>query len=168
MYLLRGQEHVDYHGVLNTQCLTATDETFRGIVGDKASAVFNGRIHIHPDAQKTWAELSNKNLLTSNGGSKYQTRQIYADDVGVRTVLPWRSWMVCCTICEPGESADEALVLLSYGFINALVKSKGLSHCDYLKPRLADYFGVSAVDSDDVGLCGRSVSARAACYQINL
>ena len=52
-----------------------------------------------------------------------------------------------------GIPADEALVLLSYGFINALVEKQRLESLrDYLKPRLADYFGAAlAVDSDDAG-----------------
>ena len=52
-----------------------------------------------------------------------------------------------------GIPADEALVLLSYGFINARVEKQRLESLrDYLKPRLADYFGADlAVDSDDAG-----------------
>jgi len=75
---------VDYHTCIEhavPHC--TTDETFRGIIGDKARAVFNGRIHIHPDAQKTRAELSNKNLLTS-ASAEVNTKpelEIYADDV---------------------------------------------------------------------------------------
>ena len=59
IYLLRNSEHVDYHSCIEhavPHC--TTDEVFRGIIGDEACAVFNGRIHIHPDAQKTRAELS--------------------------------------------------------------------------------------------------------------
>ena len=51
IYLLRGSEHVDYHSCIEhavPHC--TTDEVFRGIIGDEARAVFNGRIHIHPDA----------------------------------------------------------------------------------------------------------------------
>ena len=84
IYLPRGSEHVDYHTCVEhmvPHC--TTDEVFRGIVADKARAVFNGRIHIHPDAQKTRAELSNKNLLTS-AAAEVDTKpelEIYADDV---------------------------------------------------------------------------------------
>ena len=50
-----------------------------------------------------------------------------------------------------GIPADEARVLLSYGFINALVEKQRLDSLrDFLKPLLADYFGAAlAVGSDD-------------------
>ena len=61
VYLPRGKEHIDYHTTLEHAVPHCTSqEVFRGIVGDRAKAVFNGRIHIHKDAQKTLAELSNK------------------------------------------------------------------------------------------------------------
>ena len=135
MYLLRGQEHVDYHTCIEhavPHC--TTDETFRGIVGDKASAVFNGGIHIHPDAQKTRAELSNKNLLTS-ATAEVNTKpelEIYADDVQCAhgaTVAQLDESMLHY-LRTRGIPADEALVLLSYGFINALVEKQGLSPCE--------------------------------------
>ena len=158
MYLLRGQEHVDYHTCIEHAVPHCTsDETFRGIVGDKASAVFNGRIHIHPDAQKTRAELSNKNLLTS-ATAEVNTKpelEIYADDVQCAhgaTVAQLDESMLHY-LRTRGIPAHEALVLLSYGFINALVEKQRLESLrDYLKPLLADYFGAAlAVDSDDAG-----------------
>ena len=84
VYLPRGDEHIDYHTTIEhavSHC--SSDEIFRGIVADRATAVFNGRIHIHPDAQKTRAELSNKNLLTSTEAEVNTKRelQIYADGV---------------------------------------------------------------------------------------
>lgn len=150
IYLLRGNEHVDYHTCIEhaaPHC--TTDETFRGIIGDKARAVFNGRIHIHPDAQKTRAELSNKNLLTS-ATAEVNTKpelEIYADDVQCAhgaTVAQLDDAMLHY-LRTRGIPEDEALVLLSYGFINALVETQALDALrDYLKPLLADYFGTTA------------------------
>lgn len=150
IYLLRGNEHVDYHTCIEhavPHC--TTDETFRGIIGDKARAVFNGRIHIHPDAQKTRAELSNKNLLTS-ASAEVNTKpelEIYADDVQCAhgaTVAQLDDAMLHY-LRTRGIPEEEALVLLSYGFINALVETQALDSLrDYLKPLLADYFGATA------------------------
>ena len=123
-----------------------TDETFRGIVGGKARGVFNGRIHIHPDAQKTRAELSNKNLLTS-ATAEVNTKpelEIYADDVQCAhgaTVAQLDESMLHY-LQTRGIPADDALVLLSYAFINALVEKQRLEPLRaYLKPMLANYFG---------------------------
>ena len=158
IYLLRGKEHVDYHTCIEhavPHC--TTDETFRGIVGDKARAVFNGRIHIHPDAQKTRAELSNKNLLTS-ATAEVNTKpelEIYADDVQCAhgaTVAQLDDAMLHYMRTR-GVPEDEALVLLSYGFINSLVETQALDALrDYLKPLLADYFGASANADTNTGL----------------
>lgn len=147
MYLLCGQEHMDYHTCIEhaaPHC--STDETFRGIVGDKAKGIFNGRIHIHPDAQKTRAELSNKNLLTS-ATAEVNTKpelEIYADDVQCAhgATVAQLDESVLHYLQTRGIPADKALVLLSYGFINALVEKQRLESLRvYLKPLLANYFG---------------------------
>ena len=146
IYLLRGAEHVDYHTCIEhavPHC--TTDEVFRGIIGDEASAVFNGRIHIHPDAQKTRAELSNKNLLTSHS-AEINTKpelEIYADDVACAhgaTVAQLDEGMLHY-LRTRGINRDEAEVMLSYGFINELVEELKLESVqDYLRPILAARF----------------------------
>ena len=157
IYLLRGNEHIDYHTCIEhavPHC--TTDETFRGIIGDKARAVFNGRIHIHPDAQKTHAQLSNKNLLT-NATAEVNTKpelEIYADDVQCAhgaTIAQLDDAMLHY-LRTRGIPEDEALVLLSYGFINALVETQALDALrDYLKPLLADYFGATSESASEQG-----------------
>ena len=144
IYLLRGNEHVDYHTTIEhavPHC--TTDEVFRGIIGDEASAVFNGRIHIHLDAQKTRAELSNKNLLTSTS-AEVNTKpelEIYADDVQCAhgaTVAQLDEGMLHY-LRTRGVDKDEARVMLSYGFINELVE--GLDNealQSFLQPLLAE------------------------------
>src|SRR5690606_32679545 len=84
LYLPRNNQMVDYHTNIR-HCVPhcTSSEVFRGIIADSARAIFNGRIHIYPDAQKTLAELSNRNLLTSNK-AEVDTKpelEIYADDV---------------------------------------------------------------------------------------
>ncbi len=80
----RHQQTIDNHICMQhiaPNC--SSNEVFRGLVDDQANAVFNGRIHIHPNAQKTLAELSNKNLLLSSTAT-INTKpelEIYADDV---------------------------------------------------------------------------------------
>ena len=143
IYLLRGSEHVDYHSCIEhavPHC--TTDEVFRGIIGDEARAVFNGRIHIHPDAQKTRAELSNKNLLTSTS-AEINTKpelEIYADDVQCAhgaTVAQLDEGMLHY-LRTRGVARDEAEVMLSYGFINELVEAlDNQALKDFLHPILA-------------------------------
>ncbi|EMI58422.1 Fe-S cluster assembly protein SufD [Rhodopirellula sallentina] len=60
-----------------------TYELYKGILDDKAKGVFNGKIFVHQDAQKTDAKQSNQALLLSDDAvvnTKPQL-EIYADDV---------------------------------------------------------------------------------------
>lgn len=146
VYLPRHSQHVDYHTTIEhavPHCTTS--EIFRGIVSDRARAVFNGRIHIHEDAQKTKAELSNKNLLTSNK-AEVDTKpelEIYADDVQCAhgaTVAQLEEESLYY-LCSRGIPRKEAEVMLSFGFINELVDK--IDHQpvrDYLRPILAALF----------------------------
>jgi Fe-S cluster assembly protein SufD len=58
-------------------------EYFNGILADKSKGVFHGRILVRPDAQKTDAKQTNKNLLLSDDATANTKPQleIYADDV---------------------------------------------------------------------------------------
>jgi Fe-S cluster assembly protein SufD len=146
IYLLRKQEHVDYHTCIehaSPHC--TTDEIFRGIIGDSARAVFNGRIHIHPDAQKTRAELSNRNLLTS-AQAEINTKpelEIYADDVQCAhgATIAQLDAETMHYLQTRGVSREEAEIMLSYGFINEVIDGIALESLrDYLRPLLAKRF----------------------------
>jgi Iron-regulated ABC transporter permease protein SufD len=53
VYLTRNSQHIDYHTCIEHAVPRCTsNESFRGIISDSSRAVFNGRIHIHPQAQK--------------------------------------------------------------------------------------------------------------------
>jgi Fe-S cluster assembly protein SufD len=56
---------------------------YKGIIGGKAQGVFNGKIFVRKDAQKTNAYQSNKNILLTDDASMYAKPQleIFADDV---------------------------------------------------------------------------------------
>lgn len=146
IYLPRGQEQIDYHTCIEHVVPHCTSsETFRGIIGDQAKAIFNGRIHIHPDAQKTRAELSNKNLLTSHE-AEVNTKpelEIYADDVQCAhgATVAQMDATALHYLRTRGVPRAEAEVMLSYGFINELVEAVGCDGVrDFLKPLLARRF----------------------------
>ncbi len=146
IYLPRGTETVDYHTCIEHSVPHCTSrERFRGIIADEATAVFNGRIHIHPDAQKTRAELSNKNLLTSNK-AEINTKpelEIYADDVQCAhgATVAQLDPLTLHYLRTRGVPRDEAEVMLSYGFINELVEAVAEPALqEFLKPLLANRF----------------------------
>jgi Fe-S cluster assembly protein SufD len=147
IYLPRHDQQIDYHtSIEHAVPRCTTNETFRGIIGDNARAVFNGRIHIHPNAQKSDARLSNKNLLTSLT-AEVDTKpelEIYADDVQCAhgaTVSQVDDEAVYYLLSR-GISRTQAEVMLSNGFINELVDQIQLTPiADFIRPRIAHIFG---------------------------
>ncbi len=84
LYLARGSQHVDHQmRVDHAKPNCHSYELFKGILEDRARAVFNGRIYVHQDAQKTDAKQSNRNLLLSKEALVHSNPQleIFADDV---------------------------------------------------------------------------------------
>jgi Fe-S cluster assembly protein SufD len=84
LYLLDKEQHVDNQVYIEHIAPdTKSFEQFKGIMDDNASAVFNGYIHVHRDAQKTEAFQSNKNILLTDTASinAKPFLEIYADDV---------------------------------------------------------------------------------------
>jgi Fe-S cluster assembly protein SufD len=84
LYLAGDRQVMDHHlDVDHAVPSCASREDFKGILYGKGRAVFDGRIHVAPDAQKTDAHLSNKNLLLSRN-AEVDTKpqlEIFADDV---------------------------------------------------------------------------------------
>ncbi len=146
LYLPRDGEHVDVHSCIEHQLPNCTsNEVFRGIMAGKSTTVFNGRIHIHQDAQKTLAELSNKNLLLSPDAEVYTKPEleIYADDVRCAhgATVAQIDELALYYMQSRGISRDDAELMLSYGFINELVEQIELEPlAEFLKPVLQSVF----------------------------
>lgn len=84
LYLAADKQHIDFHTQINHIALHCTSrELYKGIITDRARGVFNGKIQVFPQAQKTDAQLTNQNLLLSRH-AEIDTKpelEIYADDV---------------------------------------------------------------------------------------
>jgi Fe-S cluster assembly protein SufD len=84
LYVADGDQLVDTHTLIDhamPHC--PSHEVYRGILSGRAKAVFNGKIIVRPDAQKTDAKQTNKALLLS-GDATINTKpqlEIFADDV---------------------------------------------------------------------------------------
>jgi Fe-S cluster assembly protein SufD len=84
LYLVRGEQHVDTQmRVDHLAAHCGSHELYKGILDGRARGVFNGRIHVHPGAQKTDAKQTNRNLLLSRQALVNTNPQleIFADDV---------------------------------------------------------------------------------------
>ena len=103
LYLLKGNTHTDNHTLIdNKQPGCFSNQLYKGIADDSSTAVFNGRIMVQPDAQKTNAYQSNKNILISENATINAKPQleIFADDVK------------CSHGCTVGQLDQEALFYL--------------------------------------------------------
>jgi len=84
LFVARGTQHVDNHTrIEHRKPNCESHELYKGILDDRASGVFCGRIHVFEDAQKTDAFQASANLLLSDEAEVDSQPQleIYADDV---------------------------------------------------------------------------------------
>lgn len=83
-YVVDDGTHLDQQLVLEHRAARTTSrQRFHGIGAGKGTAVFNGRIHIHPGAPGADASLSNRNLALSPEAviNTKPELEIYTDDV---------------------------------------------------------------------------------------
>jgi Fe-S cluster assembly protein SufD len=108
-YRLRGSEHCDHHTVVDhKEAHCESNELYKGILFDKSTGVFNGKVFVREDAQKTNAFQQNANIIQSDDATMNSKPEleIYADDVK------------CSHGSTTGQFDDEAVFYL---------KSRGLS-----------------------------------------
>ncbi len=83
-YMPRKKQHVDNHTLVDhRKPHSNSNELYKGILNDQGTGVFNGKVYVQIDAQKTNAFQSNANVLLSND-AQMNTKpelEIYADDV---------------------------------------------------------------------------------------
>lgn len=103
LYQLGGKSHVDNNtSVDHLKPNSFSNELYKGIVDENAKAVFNGKIYVRPDAQKTNAFQSNNNILMSDTATVNTKPQleIWADDVQ------------CSHGCTTGQLDEEGVFYL--------------------------------------------------------
>jgi Fe-S cluster assembly protein SufD len=146
MYLLDGKELFDLHATVEHAMPNGkTEENVRCIVADRSRAIFNGRIHIHRDAQKTLAELNNRNLLLSDK-AEINTKpelEIYADDVKCAhgATVAQIDKQALYYLQTRGVSRSKAQVMLNFGFINELIDlMPNAALAEWIRPIIRERF----------------------------
>jgi Fe-S cluster assembly protein SufD len=126
--IIGDKQHVDHNTLVHhiePNCESHQD--YKGIFGDNSTGVFNGKVVVEKEAQKTNAFQANNNILVSDN-SAINTKpqlEIFADDVKCSHG---------CTIGQLDESAlfymrsrgipeKEAKALLMYAFSNNVLES---------------------------------------------
>ncbi|WP_250656987.1 Fe-S cluster assembly protein SufD [Alkalimarinus coralli] len=121
------KQHYDNHTEIeHISAHCQSEENYRCIAGDSSHIVFNGRIMIHRDAQKTSGAMSNKNLLLSSN-AEIDTKpelEIYADDVKCAhgTTIGQLDEEELYYLVTRGIAPDHAATMLTLGFVNELVQ----------------------------------------------
>ena len=118
LYVTSGRQHVDHHVTVDHAVPRCTSrQLFKGVLDGSARAVFDGRVIVRPDAQKTDAAQTNKHLLLSDGvevDSKPRL-EIFADDVK------------CTHGAAEGQFAPEAIFYLKSRGIDELAARRLLT-----------------------------------------
>lgn len=119
--LLSGNSHVDNHTLVDHALPNCySNETYKTVLDGQSTCVFNGKVMVRPDAQKTNAFQSNKTLLLSEGATVNTKPQleIFADDVkcshGATTGQLDETALFY--LRSRGLSKEKAKALLTYAF----------------------------------------------------
>ncbi len=134
LYLGVKRQHIDNHTRINhLKPHAISRELYKGVLDDRARGVFQGRVIVAIDAQKTDSQMNNRNLLLSDDAEADTKPQleIYADDVkcghGVTVgQLDEKSIFYLQSRCVDEETARN---MLTFAFANEMVdkiKIKGL------------------------------------------
>lgn len=137
------KQHVDCHTSIEHIAPNCTsNENYRCIADKQSQIVFNGRIHIHRDAQKTLGSMSNKNLLLSSEAeidSKPEL-EIYADDVKCAhgTTIGQLDETELYYLKTRGINHEQAKLMLTLGFVLEIVRATPVAEiADFWEQTLA-------------------------------
>ncbi len=143
LYFPNGKQHVDNHTLADHAMPNSySNELYKGILKDKSTGVFNGKIFVREDAQKTNAYQSCRNVVLSDEASMNTKPQleIYADDVKCShgTTTGKLNEEALFYMRSRGIPKAEAMTLLMYAFcedVISQIKIEAISH--YLSARIA-------------------------------
>lgn len=123
-----GRSHIDNHTDIHHQASHCNSrEFFHGLASDRAQAVFNGRIVVHPQAQKTDSEQRIANLILDQGAqiNAKPELEIHADDVRCAhgSTFGQLDADALFYLRSRGVADADARSLLTYGFANEILQT---------------------------------------------
>lgn len=131
LYSVREKQHIAHHTVIDhLSPYTTSKEFYKGIVDDKASAVFDGKVIVREHAIKSKAEQLNKNLLLSPD-AEINTKpqlEIFVDDIQCThgASIGQLDENALFYLRARGINADEARQLLIRAFIQDIMQQMPL------------------------------------------
>ena len=142
LYVGNGDQHIDNRTVIShakPHCMST--QNYKGILDNRAHGVFNGKIQVYPDAQKTNAIQNNNCLLMSDDAminAKPQL-EIYADDVRCThgATVGQLDSDACFYLRSRGIDRKKAQSMLIYAFASDVLSKMTL---EPVKNRITDMF----------------------------
>jgi Fe-S cluster assembly protein SufD len=125
-YLRQKNQYVDHHVDIDHEASHSHSEMlYKGIIEQSSRAVFNGRLHVHPHAQKIVAHQENHHLLLSEGAESYAKPEleIYADDVKCKhgATTGQINEEALFYLCSRGIAKEKAMQMLLQGFASSII-----------------------------------------------
>ncbi|MEX2110504.1 MAG: Fe-S cluster assembly protein SufD [Gemmatimonadaceae bacterium] len=121
LYLADGTQHIDNQTIIEHIAPNCpSHEVYKGVLDGRSHGVFNGKVYVHPEAQKTDGKQSNNNLLlspTARVDTKPQL-EIFADDVKCThgATVGRLDEMAMFYLNSRGIGPESARTLLTYAF----------------------------------------------------
>jgi Fe-S cluster assembly protein SufD len=142
-FIGRENNHIDNHTYVHHTAPNCTsDENYKGVLADKATGVFNGKVKVYQDAQKINAYQSNKNILLSDSASinAKPELEIYADDVKCShgSTTGQLDQQALFFLRARGISESKATDMLIKGFMAEIVGAVKSSHIQEALQALLD------------------------------
>jgi Fe-S cluster assembly protein SufD len=143
LYLAGDRQLIDYHMDVDHALPDCTSrENFKGILYGKGRAVFDGRVFVARDAQRTDAAMSNRNLILSPS-AEIDTKpqlEIYADDVKCShgTTVGQIEPEMLFYLRSRGIAAPLARRMLCLGFAGEIIDALGV---EPLREHVAEQVG---------------------------
>lgn len=121
LYAVRGRQHVDHHTAIDHAMPHChSHQLYKGVLDENAKGVFNGKIFVRRDAQKTDAVQSNKNLLLSDNAEVNTKPQLEIDANDVRcthgATIGQLDGTAAFYLRSRGIDAAQARNILTYAF----------------------------------------------------
>jgi Fe-S cluster assembly protein SufD len=128
LYLTDKSQHVDnFVNVEHAAPNCTSNQLFKGVLDDKSTGAFNGRILVHPNAQGTVAYQKNNNILMTDD-AKMDTKpqlEIYADDVKCShgATVGQLDENALFYLQSRGIDKREARLMLMFGFAHEVIQN---------------------------------------------
>lgn len=154
LYLGVKRQHIDNHTRINhLQSHAVSHELYKGVLNQRAKGVFQGRVLVAEQAQKTDSMMNNRNLLLSDDAEADTKPQleIYADDVkcahGVTVgQLDEQSVFYLQSRCVDKQTAQN---MLTFAFANEMVEKIKLPELhDRVLAQLLERFPQAGIQQD--------------------